>query len=476
MRRAILILVGVVLALILAELLLRLTGFGLVSPRLQFDVNTRSGLEQGAIVVDRELFWRQADGTVTGLDRALNMVHPDDPVPPLSQRLRIIVLGDSCTRLFGDGLPYSALLEQQLGPDRVEVYNASLPGYTSHQGLAWLREQLLAFRPDLVVIYFGWNDHWRTTGLTDRQYAASLKPGSLRLLHLLRGPAHPPPLRVPVSEYAENLRQIAVEVAASGAQSLFVLAPYHFTPENVARLLENHFIAGGDDVLRLHRQYLRAARGAATATVSEVCDAAAVFAYVDRPQQLLQRDGIHLTDTGHDALAVTLADLIVRNYLSGVAPTADRTVPNALAAVPALAAVARHEAAQGKWAEAVVTHRRAVAAAPAAFGPRLGLAWLLATCPVDSVRDGTEALELLRPVADPESKLVQYFDVAAAASAEAGQFDQAVAQAGRALELAAKGRASDAADSPLLRGLRTRLSLYESGRPYRLPGTPADGQ
>jgi tetratricopeptide (TPR) repeat protein len=265
-------------------------------------------------------------------------------------------------------------------------------------------------------------------------------------------------------------------VAASGARSLFVLAPFHFTHENVARLLENHFIVGGDDVLRLHRQYLRAARGAATATGSGVCDAAAVFAYVGRPRQLLQRDGIHLTDTGHEVLAATLADLIVRNYLGGAAQTADRTAPNALAAAPALAAVARHEAAQGQWAEAVVTHRRAVAAAPAALGPRLGLAWLLATCPVDSVRDGTEALELLRPVADPESKLVQYFDVAAAASAEVGQFDQAVAQAGRALELAANGRASDAADSPLVRELRTRLSLYESGRPYRLPGTPADGQ
>ena len=476
MRRAILILAGVVLALIFAELLLRLTGFGLVSPRLQFDINTRSGLEQGAIVADRELFWRQADGTATGLDRALKMVHPDDPVPPHNQRLRIVVLGDSCTRLFGNGLPYSALLEQQLGPDRIEVYNASLPGYTSHQGLAWLRKQLLAFRPDLVVVYFGWNDHWRTTGLTDRQYAASLKPGSLRLLHLFRRPSHPPPLRVTVSEYAENLQQIAVAAAASGAKSLFVLAPYHFTHENVARLLENRFIAVGDDVLRLHRQYLRAARAAATATGSEVCDAAAVFAYVGRPRQLLHRDGIHLTDTGHDALAATLADLIARSYLGGPAPTADRSTPNAVAAAPALAAVARHEAAQGKWGEAVATHRRAVAAVPAALGPRLGLAWLLATCPVDSVRDGAEALDLLKPVADPQPELVLYFDVAAAASAEAGQFDQAVAQASRALELAAKGRSSDTADSPLLRELRTRLSLYESGRPYRLPGTPADGQ
>ena len=476
MRRAFLIPTGVVMALLLAELLVRVTGFGLISPRLQFDVNTRSGLDQGAVVADRELFWRQADGTATGLDRALKMVHPDDPVPPRNQRLRIVVLGDSCTRLFGDGLPYSALLEQQLGPDRVEVYNASLPGYTSHQGLAWLHKQLLGFRPDLVVVYFGWNDHWRTTGLTDRQYAASLKPGSLRLLHLFRRPAQPPPLRVTAPEYTENLQQIAIAAAASGAKSLFVLAPYHFTHENVARLLENRFIAGGDDVLQLHRQYLRAAGAAATVTGSEVCDAAAVFAYVGRPRQLLQRDGIHLTDTGHDALAATLADLITRRYSGGPAQTAERSAPTVKVAVPALAAVARHEAAQGKWGEAVATHRRAVAAAPATLGPRLGLAWLLATCPVDSVRDGAEALELLRPVADPEPELVLYFDVAAAASAEAGQFDQAVVQAGRALELAAKGRSSAAADSPLLHELRTRQSLYESGRPYRLPIAPADGQ
>ena len=99
MRRAFLIPTGVVMALLLAELLVRVTGFGLISPRLQFDINTRSGLDQGALVADRELFWRQADGTATGLDRALKMVHPDDPVPPHNQRLRIVVLGDSCTRL-----------------------------------------------------------------------------------------------------------------------------------------------------------------------------------------------------------------------------------------------------------------------------------------------------------------------------------------------------------------------------------------
>jgi lysophospholipase L1-like esterase len=90
--------------------------------------------------------------------------------------IRIICLGDSVT--FGyrvpvvwpnkpaeydaQALPYPMLLEKQLrsaNPRRnIEVITMAVPGYTSHQGLAWLRRDIAKLSPDLLIVSFGWND------------------------------------------------------------------------------------------------------------------------------------------------------------------------------------------------------------------------------------------------------------------------------------------------------------------------------
>ncbi len=100
--------------------------------------------------------------------------------------VRIVVLGDSVT--FGYRVPvafkkekpaefdeaekpYSALLEDALRakfPGReFEVLPLACPGYTSGQGLAWLRRDIASLAPDIVLACFGWNDV-RSAGLPDR--------------------------------------------------------------------------------------------------------------------------------------------------------------------------------------------------------------------------------------------------------------------------------------------------------------------
>ena len=90
--------------------------------------------------------------------------------------VRIVCLGDSVT--FGyrvptvwperpndydrQALPFPMLLEKELraaNPNRqIEVVTMAVPGYTSHQGLAWLRRDIDRLKPDLLTISFGWND------------------------------------------------------------------------------------------------------------------------------------------------------------------------------------------------------------------------------------------------------------------------------------------------------------------------------
>lgn len=81
---------------------------------------------------------------------------------------RILALGDSCTWGWrvADNESYpavlQALLDQVTRPGRYQVINAGTPGYTSYQGLVYLRERGLALQPQTVIIAFGFNDAART--------------------------------------------------------------------------------------------------------------------------------------------------------------------------------------------------------------------------------------------------------------------------------------------------------------------------
>jgi Flp pilus assembly protein TadD len=92
----------------------------------------------------------------------------------------------------------------------------------------------------------------------------------------------------------------------------------------------------------------------------------------------------------------------------------------------------------------------------------LNLAWVLATCPDASLRDGNRAVKLAeqaRTLAGTESP--QLLDTLAAAYAEAGRFPEAVETARRALDLNAVQN-----DKPLADAIQVRLTFYEANTPY----------
>jgi tetratricopeptide (TPR) repeat protein len=119
--------------------------------------------------------------------------------------------------------------------------------------------------------------------------------------------------------------------------------------------------------------------------------------------------------------------------------------------------------ALGDDSAALAHWRRAHTIDPSSVSATTGLAWLLATAPDASVRNGAEALSLaenanrLAPADDPD-----VFDALGAAWAENGQFTNAIASAKRALDLAvARNNAKMAA------AIRGRLQLYEAKKPFR---------
>jgi lysophospholipase L1-like esterase len=446
------------IALLAVEIILRLTGFGGVRPQMAFDPNTRAVLRAGHVVVDRTLLWRESDPGPDDPERGLNVIRVGDRPPPKTGKLRLLCLGDSCTRLAPDGVPYSRLLEEQLGPGEVEVFNASLPGYSSYQGLAWLRSQLIDYEPDLVIVYFGWNDHWRTTGFTDRELAARVAFWRPRILNLLERPHRPSPLRVPPDAFAANLRAISDLVAEHGGKTLFITPPARFTPEAVARHIENGYILPGDRLEALHAQYASLVRSAAGAPSARVCDASDLFERLREPDLLLMPDGIHPTAQGHHVLAALLADDIAVQELDQ--PKID-TDPAALA----WAVLAQSLAAAERWSEALDRSGRALGAAPMDQDVLLGHAWLLAACPVDSLRDPAQALAELDAYAGPMERGYRFHDVRAAALAARGRYPEAVRAAEESLRLlTASGE-----DQRLAAGINGRLERYRAGEPYVLP-------
>jgi lysophospholipase L1-like esterase len=85
------------------------------------------------------------------------------PVERRANHLRILCLGESTT--FGTGLDANypsflrAILERHArGYPAFEVINAGVPGWTSDQIALRVRNELARYRPDVTILYVGWND------------------------------------------------------------------------------------------------------------------------------------------------------------------------------------------------------------------------------------------------------------------------------------------------------------------------------
>ena len=124
---------------------------------------------------------------------------------------------------------------------------------------------------------------------------------------------------------------------------------------------------------------------------------------------------------------------------------------------------------KGQVDEAIVQFQKALAIEPDSVEPRrnlAGIAWRLATSPNPALRNGTKAVE----VAQQTDQLVHGSDpmmagILAAAYAEAGRFDQGIAAAQRALQLATRQN-----NAAMVAAIQAQLKCYEAGSPFRDTG------
>ncbi len=118
---------------------------------------------------------------------------------------------------------------------------------------------------------------------------------------------------------------------------------------------------------------------------------------------------------------------------------------------------------RGDYAEVVKCWRAGLALSPSDTHIVNNLAWLLATCPDDQVRDGAEAVRLGESAhRATEGGNPAVLSTLAAAYAEQGRFDDAVASARRAIDLADQAGAQALAER-----IKGRLRRYEQQQPIR---------
>jgi tetratricopeptide (TPR) repeat protein len=105
---------------------------------------------------------------------------------------------------------------------------------------------------------------------------------------------------------------------------------------------------------------------------------------------------------------------------------------------------------------------------PAYWFARAQVAWLLATCPSNEVRNGTLAIEMAKLLLEgSKQESARAADILAAAYAEAGDYSNAVKYAERALVLIARTPGMIQTNSISSNAVQIRLNGYKAQQPYR---------
>jgi tetratricopeptide (TPR) repeat protein len=117
---------------------------------------------------------------------------------------------------------------------------------------------------------------------------------------------------------------------------------------------------------------------------------------------------------------------------------------------------------QGKIQEAIDHYHEAIRSSPDQPEAFNNLAWLLATCPDPRFRNGADAVRLAERACEvTHYQKTIYLGTLAAAYAETGRFDEAVATVQRAIALA-----EASGEQNLLQRNRELLELYRARRAY----------
>jgi len=301
---------SLILTALLVEGAMRLTHFEYhLMPSVQFGWPDPQTL-QSAYADDPDLFWVTRD--YREKMQTARWTHP-----------AVIFMGDSCTEFGTYPARTIELLAAAHAPITTGVHLAA-GGWSSEQGLAQLQRDVIPLHPKVVVIYYGWNDHWMALGPTDPDLHAARRllwlADHLRIVQLVLkarvGMAMriaERPNRVPADRYRQNVDQMARLARKAGIIPVFVTAPSNHVAGHEPEYLLRRHVRRLADVIPLHQHYVQLTRDAARESGGVLCDAAAEFAALPGAHDVyFKADAIHFTPAGDQQLAQIVSACIMR--------------------------------------------------------------------------------------------------------------------------------------------------------------------
>ncbi len=319
------------ICLLLIEGTMALLGIGKpMPPILVRGAEYREEAEDSPFVADRDLLFRFRPGGTINRQTINSLGFPERDVDPVKRpgAVRVICLGDSCT---ADGIPpYSTILNELLSqspPDNRdwESFHNAVHGYTVVQGQRLFGKTTRDLDPDVVTIYYGWNDHWTADtpdsvriasarNLLHHQFLQGLSEKRFYQwavgLHGASGDEGPPQgLRVDPGEYRRTLTQLVEDIRETGTTPMLLTAP---RAETLHSIVAERSGITPEEVLERHDLYVDLTRVVARDTGATLIDLAAEFEGDPDRSSYFMADGIHFTLEGRRQVARRIYDELTR--------------------------------------------------------------------------------------------------------------------------------------------------------------------
>jgi lysophospholipase L1-like esterase len=319
--------VGVVGALLAAEVGLRLLRFefALHPTAVQFGWPDPVTIEE-RYRLDRDLLWVPKDyyeRVRQWTDRSPTIAH----------------MGDSCTEFGRYDEHLAALVRGHAAPSAGEGYsfvNLGVGGWSSYQGLAQMRRDVVPIRPAIVTVNYGWNDHWRSYGMPDREIGDFVQDqpswmqlsSRLRITQLLMKATlsrhrrsvelhSETPERVSLPDFAANLTAMVVVAREHGIIPVLLTAPTSHEVGQEPEYLAPRWLHDLDRLVPLHREYAAAVREVSRSHDVVLVDLHAIFDAMPAAERAgyFNDDGIHLNEPGNAKVAEIMFEHLLMHGL-----------------------------------------------------------------------------------------------------------------------------------------------------------------
>ena len=253
------------------------------------------------------------------------------------KRPTVVFMGDSNTEFGRYDEFLKSIIYEQNPSSAFTFVNVGVAGWSSYQGLQQLQRDVLPMLPRFVTIYYGWNDHWTSFGIEDKNMGEyNLEYSTLQLevfsdvrvvqlfnkaIFILSRKAtkqdERDPERVSLADFRSNLLQMVRIARDNDIIPVLLTAPSSHKKGQEPEYLAERWLNDLNELVPIHKKYVQAVRDISSNEDVLLID---LFAEFERlPQEAVikffQKDGIHLTSEGHKKIAELIYDYLASNNL-----------------------------------------------------------------------------------------------------------------------------------------------------------------